>query len=87
LICDRCKKEETGENEYRIKDAGWKEITISQGQYSSGRNLKDYLLCPDCSSQLGIFDKAAKPTATECHTLADRLLECIIEIVTEQAQA
>jgi hypothetical protein len=82
LICDRCKYEETGENEYTIKNSGWNDISIHQ----CSRSLKSYLLCPKCSEQLGLIEATAKPTMNECHTLADRLIECITEIVAEQMQ-
>ena len=82
LICDRCKHEETEVNEHIIKNQGWKEITLSQGYCSSRHELKEYLFCPECCKQFGIAEKKPE-TEEECNSLADRLIECIVEIVAE----
>ena len=82
-ICDKCKKEETQDRQAFDKDVNhWKVITLEISRH----NQKDYLLCPDCQKALGICEpKTNKEEQVE--TIADRLMECIAEIVAETVQA
>jgi hypothetical protein len=77
-ICDRCKKEETQENRYFIGKDQWRTVKFEVSQY----DYKEYLFCHDCQMELGLIKPATeKPQKVE--TVADRLFDCIAEIVAE----
>lgn len=78
FICDRCGHKKTEKAEYQFRDNGWKEIGITTTGFDH-RLMKEYLLCPDCCLKLGIADK--KSITDNAPTIADRLVECIVEIV------
>jgi hypothetical protein len=75
-VCDRCKKEKEYRNLHDCYRDDWKQISLKV--YS--KTYKDYLLCPECCKALGIIDP---PSIEEQHSLADRLLEVMVEIARE----
>jgi hypothetical protein len=83
-ICDRCKHEDEYEATRKLRQLGWTDVKISTEQRTS-RDLASYLLCPKCCESLGIGD-TEKPTADQERSLADRLMDCIDEMVSEAVQ-
>jgi predicted transcriptional regulator len=82
-ICDRCKKEDTQEKvKYYSSPTKWKEVKISLDRY----NETEMLLCPDCQKALGLLKDEKPEEFKEAKSVADKLVECIAEIVAEQMQ-
>ena len=80
--CDRCKKEVTQEGGYfSERSAGWQEVKFEISQYEH----KTYLFCDDCRKSLGLIKDDPKSTV-EVESVADRLFNCISEIVTSNMQ-
>jgi uncharacterized protein YbaR (Trm112 family) len=82
-ICDRCKKEDTQEKEkYYSSPTKWREVKVSLGRY----NETEILLCPDCQKELGLLKEEKTEEFKEAKSVADKIVECIAEIVAEQMQ-
>ena len=82
-ICDKCKKEETQDSEWFNKEkSGWKEVNFQISQYQ----YKNYLFCFDCRKQLGLIEESVT-SVVRVETVADRLFDCISEIVAGNTQA
>ena len=79
-ICDRCNKEETQESQW-FNNNNWQEVKFEIAQYQH----KKYLFCPDCRKQLGLI-KETPTSVVKVETVADKLFDCIAEIVAEQMQ-
>lgn len=81
-ICDRCKKEETQDSQWFSEGKnGWQEVKFEIAQYQ----YKKYLFCPECRKQLGLI-KESPASVVKVETVADRLFDCIAEIVAGQMQ-
>lgn len=80
-ICDKCKKEETQDGQWFSKGKGWQEVKFEIAQYEN----KTYLFCNDCRKSLGLVKEQPNSTV-KVETVADKLFDCIAEIVAEQAQ-
>jgi hypothetical protein len=88
--CDRCGHKETQQGKrFDHKKNGWRELYLSDSpDYNSHpyrHDLKEYLFCANCSKALG-FRNDTKIFAEENGTLADKLIEVIVEIIQEQTQ-
>jgi hypothetical protein len=82
-ICDKCKKEEMQEGQWFDKDKNrWQEVKFEISQYE----YRNYLFCFDCRKKLGLV-KENSTEKVHIETVADKLIGCISEIVTEQMQA
>lgn len=82
-ICDRCKKEDTQEKDkYYFSPTKWKHVKVELDRY----NQTEILLCPDCQKALGLLKDEKPEELDKVKSVADKIVECIAEIVAEQMQ-
>lgn len=78
-ICDRCKSEAalTFKNAFSFRyPEGWHFITT---KIMGTKVEAEYFLCPDCCNKLGLNEPIIQEEDKK--SVADRLIECIEEIV------
>lgn len=88
-ICDRCKTQVTQEGKYfenSNSDIKFHEVHL---ELPSCYNQKTYLFCEKCCEELGVLELgwvSDKKEFGDAKTVADKLMECINEIVAQQIQ-
>jgi hypothetical protein len=84
--CDRCNAEEFAESMYGMP-TGWEEITLKRPSGYGSRyqeTLTEIEVCTDCLKKLQLPKPIeGEPTQQEVKSLADRLLDIVMEIVQE----
>lgn len=80
-ICDKCKNETslTFKSAFSFTyPAGWHFVTT---KIMGTKVEAEYFLCPNCCNKLGLNEPNNQNTQNENKSIADRLIECIEEIV------